>query len=36
MLFRKKLPPDKNGKLVVGDVENLMHIADALSIRRIL
>lgn len=30
------LPPDKNGKLVAGDVENLMHIADALSIRRTL
>lgn len=36
MLFRKKLPPDKNGKLVAGDVENLMHIADALSICRTL
>lgn len=30
------LPPDKNGKLVAGDVENLMQIADALNIRRTL
>lgn len=30
------LPPDKNGKLDAVDVENLMHVADALNIRRTL
>lgn len=29
------MPPDHNGKLVTGDVENLMEIADMLNIRRI-
>ena len=28
------LPPDKNGRLVKGDVDNLMTIADRLNIRR--
>jgi len=28
------LPPDKNGKLVEGDVKNLMYVADKLSIKR--
>lgn len=28
------LPPDKNGKLVQGDVDNLMLIAQRLNIRR--
>lgn len=28
------LPPDQNGKLVQGDVDNLMRIADALGLRR--
>lgn len=28
------LPPDKNGKLVEGDAENLMKIAELLLIRR--
>ena len=28
------LPPDKNGKLVKGDVDNLMYVADKLDIRR--
>lgn len=28
------LPPDKNGKLVEGDVENLMRVAESLRIRR--
>ena len=28
------LPPDKNGKLVDGDVKQLFEIADALGIRR--
>ncbi len=28
------LPPDKNGKLVDGDVKNLMKISDLLEIRR--
>ena len=30
------LPPDKNGKLVPGDVQNLMKIAEALHLRRSL
>ncbi len=30
------LPPDKNGKLVQSDVDNLMKISDALGIRRTL
>ena len=28
------LPPDQNGKLVQGDVDNLMRIAESLGIRR--
>ena len=28
------LPPDLNGKLVPGDVENLMHVSEALGLRR--
>lgn len=28
------LPPDKNGKLVEGDIKNLMYVADQLNIRR--
>ena len=28
------LPPDKDGKLVDGDVKQLLEIADALGIRR--
>lgn len=29
------LPPDKNGKLVDGDVKNLMYVAKKLGISRI-
>lgn len=28
------LPPDKNGKLVKSDVDNLMYVADRLNIKR--
>ena len=30
------LPPDKNGKLVAGDVNNLMYAAEQLGIKRII